>query len=265
MNQNERTLNIQRMEQSWEECREALGISHAQSFEVAKVPAAPSFLHLEYDNLFKFLNTFNLSLELLDQRQVCLDTLARQFRGEIAFSQNALGNRGSRPEIILKLGHHLSSDDFEDVLSSFQLSKTLLTQAKTYLSAEIVNLLSDKICDHKAGYLWIKPLAAENCRECLGQFKGNAKTLPHFINHQINSIERNFHYQIESSNHRKTVFSCNTNQRSRDYFGKNIENRAWLLNIQYFLQAYFDNRVEITLLNSTLGGADCNRFEVSFD
>ena len=142
------------MEQCWRECLATLGLSEAQSFRIAGVPLAPSFLHLGYYDLNKLLRTFNISLELLDEGRVCHETLIRQFRGEAAFSRRALGNQGSRPAVILGMGAYLSNNGFEEILSSFQLSKKLVSQAKTYLSAEIVDTLADKICNNEISYVW---------------------------------------------------------------------------------------------------------------
>ena len=89
----------------WKECLKTLGLSEAQSFQIAEVPSALSFLHLNYYHLDKFLRTFNLSLKLLDSGYVCQETLIRQFRGEVAFSRQALGNQGFAARNYFKPGY----------------------------------------------------------------------------------------------------------------------------------------------------------------
>ncbi len=264
MEQNRQGVDLRRIQRSWEKCLEALGISEAQSFEIAGMYSAPSLLHLIPNEIFKLLKTFNLSQDLLERDQVCLNTLARQFRGDVAFSQRALGNQGSRPEVILFMEACLTDYQFDEILASFQLSRKLVSQSNSYMSAEIVDTLSTRICNNKFGHLWIEELAAQNCRKFFGKFKGNAKSFSNFMDYQINAVERNFSYQIESSNDRKIVFSCQTNENSRDYFGRNIEGHAWLENIKYFCQAYFDHSAEVNLIYSTLKGADRNLFEIDF-
>ena len=258
-----RISSARRIKQCWGECLEILGLSEAQSFQMVEVPSASSLLHLPYHHLEKLLRTFNLSLELLDEKQVCRETLIRQFRGEVAFSRRALGNRGSRPELILKLGSYLENSEFEEVLSSFQLSKKLLSHAQTYLSAEIVDTLSDRICDNWSGYSWVESVSVENYRQRFGDTRGNAKSFPHLVDCQLKYIERNFSYQIEKLNRRKIVFSCVTNEKTRHYLQRNLESCAWLLNIQYFCQCYFGDCAEITQAKSTLDGGPLNRFEIT--
>ena len=263
MEQKKRPLNLHRIKHCWGECLEVLGLSEAQSFQVAGVPFASSFLHLEYDHLDKLLRTFNLSLELLDEDRVCRETLTRQFRGEAAFSRRALGNQGSRPELILEVGSYLNAGEFGEILSSFQLSKALVSQSKTYLSAEIVDILTDRICENRASYCWVESSSVKNYRQCFGNTRGDSKSFSHLVDNQMKFIERNFSYKIEKLGRRKIVFSCVTNEKTRHYLQRNLENYAWLLNIKYFCQCYFGHDAEIKLTQSTLDGGLCNRFEVT--
>ena len=262
--QEKRPLSVRRMEQCWRKCLATLGLSEAQSFQVARVPFASSFLDLEHDHLEKLLRTFNLSLELLDSNQVCRETLIRQFRGEAAFSRRALGNQGSRPEVILGLGSYLSGSEFGEVLSSFQLSKKLVSQSKTYLSAEIVDILADRICSDKGSYFWVESSALKNYRQHFGDTKGNSKSFSDLVNNQMKYIERNFSYKIEKLDGRKIVFSCKTNKKTRHYLQRNLESYAWLLNIKYFCQCYFGDCAKVELTQSTLYGGPLNRFEITF-
>ena len=261
--QEKRPWSVRRIKRCWGECLETLELSEAGSFQVAGVPLAPSLLHLQYNHLDKLLRNFNLSLKLLNEGRVCQKTLNRQFCGEVAFSQRALGNQGSRPELILELGSYLGADKFEDVLSSFQLSKKLVSQSKTYLSAEIVDALAARVCRNRSSYSWIKSSSVKNYRKFFGSTKGNAKSFSHLIDDKMKFIERNFSYKIEKLNHRKIVFSCKTNEKTRYYLERDLEGYVWLLNIKYFCQCYFDDCAEVKLTDSTLSGDALNRFEVT--
>ncbi len=265
MERKKKSSRVHRMQQCWGECLETLGLSEAESFQIARVPSAPSFLHLKHNHIYKLLQSFNLSQELLDEGKVCRKTLIRQFRGDVAFSRRALGNRGSRPELILKLGSYLKKEyEFEKILASFQLSKKLLVQAKTYLSAEIVDVLAAKICDNRGSFSWVKSSSVDNYRQCFGNTRGDAKSFIDLVENQIKLIEKNFSYKIEKLSGREITFSCKTNEKTRHYLGRNLEHGAWPLNIKYFCQCYFGDCAEVRTTHRTLDGHPVNRFEVTF-
>ena len=252
------------MRHNWGKCLEALGFSERQCFELANVPQKTCFLDLNYPDLFKLLHTFNLSLDILESGQICLDTLVRQFRGEVVFSKRALGNLGSRPQVILKLGLFLERFEFRELLASFQLSEELLLKADTYLSAEIVEKLANRISHNRLNFLWIKESAEENFRESLGNTKRDRKTFLDFVGHGVRQVERNFDYKIERSSPKQIIFSCKENEKTLEHFEKGLQGHSWSINIKYFVETYFDGEVKVKLLKSVLEGEDRNEFEVDF-
>ena len=166
--------------------------------------------------------------------------------------------------MILGLGSYLKNSEFEQILSLFQLSKKLVSKSKAYLSAEIVDMLADKICENMSSYVWVESSSIKNYRQRFGNAKGDSKSFVDFVNNQMKFIERNFSYQIESIDGRKIVFSCKTNEKTRRYLQRNLEGRTWLLNIKYFCQCYFGDDAKVELTQSTLDGGPLNRFEVDF-
>ena len=263
MNQNHND-GLWKIRHNWGKCLEALGFSERQCFELANVPQKPCFLNLDHPDLFKLLHTFNLSLDILESGQICLNTLVKQLRGEVAFSKRALGNLGSRPQVILKLGARLERFEFRDILASFQLSEELLLKADTYLSAEIVEKLADRISQNKLNFFWIKESAEENFREALGDTKRDRKTFLDFVDHGVSQMEKNFDYKIERSSPKQIIFSYKENEKTLEHFGKSLQSHCWSINMQYSVEAYFDGMVEVRPLRSTSEEEDRNKFEVDF-